>query len=1027
VNAASMAQAPYNFYNLSLEKGLSDARVNDIVQDKYGFMWFATANGLNRYDGYSIKTFYENNKETGLPSNNVLALHTTAKGELWIGTQTGCVRYDFIGDRFYHFDTTQKDAAIPCKMSVAAFEEDEQGNIYIGGTAGLFKFQASSGKWENLSRHFKNEMRLRYVRKLKFFKPGLLYAATSNNMPFFEIDLNGNKIDSIYYKTQYADTCCLNMFGLEKLNDEELMVGLLSYGVAKFNTRTRQYSTVGGALGGSDSILYNSVYDILRDHKGRTWVASYYFRLGEYLAGENAIHTVDKDSYNPFGFDGKSASCLYEDRQHNIWVGTISKGVYHFNPDHTTTRFYPQNDFIPGAQQQGRVTCISTIDSNTWLIGSDNGPSFYNTVTGKFNNYKGISITGINKALEHVRCNVTDNEGIVWMGTNRLGLMRYDPVKKVFRCFSRVTYPNQLIDDGITDILTLPDNNLLFIGWGRPNIFNTRDFTTTSLRDKTDNALFALNDITAICKDGRQHIWLASGTAKLYEYDPLNQSLTDQSALLPAPANPLSISRLAWQNNQLYVASNNGILLIEKGRTPRIFPLNLGDHSQDEVRGILPDGEYVWFGNNHLIGRLHPSSGKMTFLGEKDGLSNVQIFSNTLTRSSRGTILAGSNRGFYEIYPDRIEELESPPVYLTGFRVYDKPFNTAEVISATKKINLGYQQNFFSFDMSAFDYAQAADIEFAYILDGFDKDWQYIGKSRTGTYTNVPGGDYTLRLKTRYTTSGKWKISDQQLSIHVGKPVTSSLWFRVLIALLVAALIYLLYRMRVRSISKEARLRSDYEIKLNELENSALRTQMNPHFIFNSLNTINSFINSNDRAQANRYISKFSKLVRLILDHSREKKIVLKDELEVATLYMELEQIRFENKFEFSIEIIDVDATAVEVPPLIIQPFVENSILHGLLPGKKGGSLLVKISKKGSLIECSIEDTGIGRAAARKTKQLPGSNRKSHGMEITLKRIELFNKENGVNDPVEIIDRYTADGEPAGTTVEIKLACVETF
>jgi hypothetical protein len=531
-----------------------------------------------------------------------------------------------------------------------------------------------------------------------------------------------------------------------------------------------------------------------------------------------------------------------------------------------------------------------------------------------------------------------------------------------------------------------------------------------------------------MCTGTDNLIWVGSGNGKLHAYDPVKKILTDHSAFLePLRDQVQVIYQLAWHDASLYIATNAGIVVVHNNQKAKLFRLPVTGDTLSEVRGVLPDGDYLWFANNSSAGRLDPATGKMILLGEKDGLINIQLAGHTLFRTPQGTILIGTGKGFYEVVPGQFDEKTvSPPAYLTAFRLFDQPFQAGDMISSVKKISLAYDQNFFSFDVSAFAYNESGDIEYAYMLEGFDKDWQYIGKKRSGSYTNVPGGDYILKLKTR-NASGEWNENGQQIQIHISKPFTATWWFRVLAAIILASVVYAFYRIRINRINKEAKLRSDYEIKLNELENSALRTQMNPHFIFNSLNTINSFINSNDRLQANQYISKFSKLVRLILDHSREKKIILKDELEVAELYMQLEQIRFENKFSFSIDAGNVDPTSIEVPPLIIQPFVENAILHGLLPGDKAGILKVTINRRGELVQCSIEDNGIGRETAKKIKERSGYSRKSHGMEITLKRIELFNKDHGVKQDVRVTDLYATDGQAAGTRVDILLAYVESF
>jgi len=619
-----------------------------------------------------------------------------------------------------------------------------------------------------------------------------------------------------------------------------------------------------------------------------------------------------------------------------------------------------------------------------------------------------------------------DGNGIIWMGTNRLGLMRYDTKTGKYRCFSRVTKPYPLIDDGVSELLQLPDGNIFLIGWGRPGIFNTKTYEYISYRNDTLDPVFKLNAITTICYDAQQNIWLSTSAGKLYQYNIAGKKLTDKSDLLKSIKDLKTIFTITWKGDELFLATNSGLVILKDNHKPRIFSISHPDNKSNEVRGLLPDGKYVWFCNTRILGKLEPATGKIFFLGERDGLSNVQLFSNTLMRSPQGTILIGSNKGYYEISGNKIREnLNSSAPYLTGFRVYDNPIVSNEAISGLKTISLTYSQNFFAFEMRAFNYEEAEDMEYAYMLEGFDNDWQYTGKQRSGSYTNVPGGKYLLRLKAR-NSSGDWNENGQKLSIIIDKHFTATWWFRILLLSLITGLVYLLYRKRIRRINKEARLRSDYEIKLNELENSALRTQMNPHFIFNSLNTINSFISRNETLQAHQYISKFSKLIRYILDHSRQRKILLSDELEVLNLYIQIERIRFDNKFDYKITIADdIDPSAVELPPLIIQPFVENAILHGLLPMDKKGFLQISVIHKENMLLCTVEDNGIGRENAKALNRTFIPKHKSHGIEITLKRIELFNKEHGREGNVIISDCTTEKN--TGTKVEIPVAWEESF
>ena len=621
VYSAVAGQSSFNFYNLSLNNGLSDARVNCIVQDRFGFMWFGTPNGLNRYDGYSMRNYYGGRDKGQLPSNDILSLFSSRDGSLWVGTARGLVKYDFASEKFMGVDSTDRASGQLANMPVTAIQEDEQGQLYVGGRDGLFR--GTGKRWQDVGLLMGVSERLRHVRKLKFFNSSVLFVTTNTNLPFFKVDLSTNRADSIFYKTKFGEGWGYNMFGLEKLNENEMMTGFLSQGIAVLDVRSKQYRTVKGVLGHTDSILYNSVYDILKDKSGRVWIASAYHRLLEYLPSLDTVIAVPRDPYNPLGFDGNSASCIYEDRRNNIWVGTRSNGIYRFNPAFDAVKFYPQNDYVKGQLATGRVTSISVAGSDRLMVGTDRGPSIYDRRTNIFTNFRGVSVTGIDGPVEMVQSSYTDTTGIMWMGSNRLGLVRYDPVANSWRNFSRVTQPFPLVNDGVSDIVPLPDGNLLFIGFGRPNIFNTKSFYTSSAVNDSTDRLFGLRNVRELVKDNQQHCWLADDDSGLYEYDPFSRKLTSRNEWLPSSSNPLRITGLAWQGNRLIVACNLGVVITGAGVVPRTFEVRGPGNVYLEIKGVLADGDYIWFCSNRLAGRLNSKTGLIEVLGERDGLAGV--------------------------------------------------------------------------------------------------------------------------------------------------------------------------------------------------------------------------------------------------------------------------------------------------------------------------------------------------------------------------------------------------------------------
>ncbi|HEX6846979.1 MAG TPA: histidine kinase, partial [Chitinophagaceae bacterium] len=331
--------------------------------------------------------------------------------------------------------------------------------------------------------------------------------------------------------------------------------------------------------------------------------------------------------------------------------------------------------------------------------------------------------------------------------------------------------------------------------------------------------------------------------------------------------------------------------------------------------------------------------------------------------------------------------------------------------------------NFFSIRYSAKAYTMPKDVRFRYRLKGFE-DWTEITGLRFANYTNVPGGNYVFEVQAA-NNEGIWNENTLTLPVYVGTAFWRTWWFRTLFFALLVLAGYRLYRYRVDQVKKKQQLKSEYEKKLANVEMSALLAQMNPHFLFNSLNSIDSYIIRNESKKASEYLNNFARLMRLILQNSRSNYISLKDELEALELYMQMESLRFKNKFSYSIAVGEnVDMNSVVIPPMLIQPYVENAIWHGLMHLSNGtdGMVKISISKSEDDLQCVIEDNGIGRAEAAAIRaQKQNSHKRSMGMQITQDRIEIINKLYNMNASVSIHDITDEAGNPKGTKVELTI------
>lgn len=388
----------------------------------------------------------------------------------------------------------------------------------------------------------------------------------------------------------------------------------------------------------------------------------------------------------------------------------------------------------------------------------------------------------------------------------------------------------------------------------------------------------------------------------------------------------------------------------------------------------------------------------------------------------------GGMNGFNMFHPDEIERNpDQPELVISSFKKFNKP-QPGEIYHRDT-IVLMPDDNFFSFEFSTLDYSNPFKSNYAYILENFTDNWTYVdGVRNFAEYTNVSPGTYFFRV-TGANSDGVWNNEGVFITIIVQPHWYQTWYFRGALALVIIALVWLTFYLRYRSISKKQRFNTrmlQIENQLLEIQQKALRLQMNPHFIFNSLNSIQSFILSNDIDLAVNYLSRFSRLMRMIMINSTESIISLADEITAISHYMEIEKLRFEDKFTYKIHVADdIDEEFTGIPPMIIQPYIENAIIHGLLHKEAPGKIDIRFKMNGEFIQCTIQDDGIGRKRSAEIKQQSGLNQKSRGMMISKQRLDFFNKNKQDQFSVKVTDLKDSNGKPCGTKVELSVAYQE--
>ena len=314
-----------------------------------------------------------------------------------------------------------------------------------------------------------------------------------------------------------------------------------------------------------------------------------------------------------------------------------------------------------------------------------------------------------------------------------------------------------------------------------------------------------------------------------------------------------------------------------------------------------------------------------------------------------------------------------------------------------------------------------SELQYKYILEGKDVDWNYTANTNM-YYTALQPGNYTFKI-VAMSDGGVWSRVPAVITFTITPPFYSSFWFIFSILFLIIAVVLIIVFITFRKAQKRKELFEEDKRKLLISELHALRSQMNPHFIFNTLSSIQSFITKNNSKEAVHYLSKFSKLMRATLENTQKQKIPIKDEIASLELYMDLEKLRLNNKFSYQI-IIDesIDVQFEEIPPLLVQPYIENAIWHGI--SNKEGTGIIKVSFKlenETLLKCEVEDDGVGRKKATEMKSAQFNHQKKNkslGMSITKDRLEIINSLKGSQLNINIVDLENK-GLPTGTKIEI--------
>jgi len=1010
------------FAHLADKEGLSNNQVNAIAQDDDGFIWMGTSDGLNRYDGYRVRSFYQiPGTKNSLVYNGVSNLMCDHRNGIWICTSEGISYYKKLTGQFYNFRHNPSDS-----NSIA---NDEYANVYLPD---------DSSAWvTNTNTLYRFNRNLEYKKEQTGFKiihdqkETVSYGNISEDRQHLIWGYASNTLFLLDKSNMRPKKCFNDCPGVIKTiyQDSHLQywIGSFAGGLLRFDAVKGTFQNIPLS---NKSMVVNSITE-WKDKHGFNWIVAGTdagMVLVDPASTKTKVYQYQPGFMEQYSLTGNNVSSVFVDRQNILWIAT-DNGVSYVRPSQQQFELWSINA-VESPQQSVAADYVYSCDENnrgvwfsTWLKYGIYVFSRSSDVPVQVS--FGNKSSSTKKTLDSIKpfYVLCQGDSVIWATTE------YSIVELNIRSQSVHSYypPPSAPPIGLRTIVQIDScewwirtrNN----GANGLYVFDPirKKFTRHFEFDKTQDASVP-PFIKSLCLTHRKEIFLGTRNGGLYKYDSIRErfihffQFTDQG--LHSHSNDFEYVT-EGKDGLLWIGTFKGLFAFDP-----VAKKIVHDYAEDPVIGgvdisalAFDAGGNLWMNSDRGLYCL-TTSGKVKHFSRADGLPN-NFDDGVLTTARDGYMYAGFRNFLVRFKPDQV--LKAPPpvaeVHFSEASVMDKPYFFQFNSSGEKEMVVKPGQNRFSVDFSIMNFDNNNEKHYYYRLDGAMNNWQENENGHLVFY-NVAPGSYTLYVKgidPQSSSTGEEDIV--HITVNAFWWQTKTFWLSCIAAAMLLGVIVI--RKNIANIRK----RAAFKQRLSEMEMTALRAQMNPHFIFNSLNSIENFMMQNKERQAIDYLNKFARLIRIILENSRHNLIPVSRDMEALQLYVDLEQFRFNNKFSYQVNIekrlTDGD---YQIPPLLIQPFVENAIVHGLANSDRTNlHLAINLEEEGDYIKYTIEDNGIGRKNAALYRAQSNRNHKSVGLNITRERINIFNGQQNLDDEVKIIDLYNGEGEAAGTRCEIRI------
>jgi len=1040
------------FEQLTQVNSISLENANAVIQDDYSYMWFSTDKGVFRYDGHVLVSLNELLPDSiSIDDKAVRKIKKDDLGNLWMCGMSGiliCLNPKDYDSQVFKLPLNEKLT----NNSSFDLSFDEQ-KVYIATETGMLAFNKSEEIFETIiPAELLEGTPIRDINTVygtlqdRFQKDKLWLLTRGGLLSFIK---STNKV--FYHTKTYTEIYNYSTTALwEGSQDDQgrIWLGGGRYGLKYFDPATEKWHWYISKKYRPHTDQANHVRNSYYKSKDELWVFSTQHGFG-YLNTETNDYTYF--TYNPESSNSilkGRYNQIFQDKEGAFWI-TGQKGVSYFNPSFQKVnkiKIPPRNIYT--AVDPMHVISWEQISVNEVLVGTMLGDGLYSV------DIKENSIRKISKLKKL--------DGSIIEMQDRFGMTQ--PVFDVLKTKNGITYvvvagtllryhtnTSVLLEISEPFMRTVKNGRFYTLNEAKDGSlwFTTSDSQVLHLDGKdlslidnfTSNEFFKEGHkikgdyINSLSEDSQGNIWVSSYFG-LFKLNPITKKITpyisDDSVVnefIRSASDELDISG----NDELFLTSRTyGILKIDLKAASESYKIYTMDDglSTNTIYCVTSDNNFAWFGTSSGLIQLELDSDKVNIVQEKHGIEEdnfLQIWFPNIEISDYGKLFFYSTDYFAWMDVEGYSESLSVPIpKINAVSILNNEDASMYNLHAQPKLKLNHDENYFSIHFGSDNYTLTERQNFKYLLEGYDEDWNSTSAPSV-SYTKVPPGNYNFHVAAS-DFNGNWSHKDSRIEINITPPFWKTIWFRLLCLFAFLALCYIVYKYWENNLKEKERIKVEFDTKIAQIEMDALRAQMNPHFLFNCLNSIKNYALTKGPYETADYLTKFSHLIRLILQNSKEPTVMLKDELEALKLYVEIEDLRFAEKFEYEfIMDDDLDVLSAHIPPMILQPYVENAIWHGLMHKKQGkGKLKIEIKNMGNYLQCTIEDNGIGREKAMEIKKRKeGIRKKSLGMKITKNRIDLTNQLYNTNTKVNVVDLKNNRGEGIGTRIIIDIPLLD--